>query len=133
MIKNLIISLSLLSTLLMPVAVFAQGSVDILDDICRKKPDAPACVDRVGDSKKADQNPIYGPNGIITKIVNVLSIIVGIAAVIAIITAGIKFITSGSTPQEVTRSRELVIYAIVGLILAASAQIIVRYVLANVV
>lgn len=132
MIKSLIISLSLLSALLMPMAVSAASS-DILDDVCRKKPDAAACEDRVGDSKKVDQNPIYGPNGIITKIVDVLTILVGITAVIAIITAGIKFITSGSNPQEVTKSRELIIYAIVGLILAAFAQIIVRYVLANVV
>ncbi|MBI5357898.1 hypothetical protein HZB74_03570 [Candidatus Saccharibacteria bacterium] len=131
MIKNLILGLSLISALFMPVAVSA-ASVDILDDVCRKQPSSAACEDRVGNSEDNRQNPIYGPNGVITKIVNVLTILVGITAVIAIIVAGIKFITSGSNSQEVTRARELIIYAIVGLIVAAFAQIMVRYVLDNV-
>lgn len=132
MLRKLIITISLMTTTLIPVAASA-ASVDILDDVCNKQPTAAACEDRVGNSKNNNQNPIYGPDGIITKIVNVISIIVAIAAVISIIVAGIKFITSGSDPQQVTQARELVIYAIVGLIVAAFAQIMVRYVLANVV
>lgn len=132
MIKKFFLSLIVTSFLAIPAGASAQSSVDVLDDICRKKPDASACVDRVKNPTDNRQNPIYGPNGIITKVVNVLTIIVGIVAVISIIFAGFRFITSGNNPQEVTKARELIIYAIVGLLVAAFAQILVRYVLDNV-
>lgn len=132
MIKKFFLSLIFTSFLAIPAGVSAQSSVDVLDDICRKKPDASACVDRVKNPTDNNQNPIYGPNGIITKVVNLVTIIVGIVAVISIIFAGFRFITSGNNPQEVTRARELIIYAIVGLVVAAFAQILVRYVLDNV-
>lgn len=132
MIKKFFISLIFTSFLALPAGVSAQSSVDVLDDICRKKPDASACVDRVKNPTDNRQNPIYGPNGIITKVVNLVTIIVGIVAVISIIFAGFRLITSGNNPQEVTKARELIIYAIVGLLVAAFAQILVRYVLDNV-
>lgn len=132
MIKKFFLSLIFTSFIAIPIGVSAQSSVDVLDDICRKKPDASACVDRVKNPTDNRQNPIYGPNGIITKVVNLVTIIVGIVAVISIIFAGFRFITSGNNPQEVTRARELIIYAIVGLVVAAFAQILVRYVLDNV-
>lgn len=74
-------------------------------------------------------DPLLGPDGIIASIINIISIIVGIAAVIMIIIGGFKFVTSGSNPQEVEKAREIIIYAIVGLIVVAIAQTIVRFVL----
>lgn len=74
-----------------------------------------------------DVNPIFGPKGVITKLINTLSIVVGIAAVIAIIAAGLRFTLSGSNPQEVNVAREMIIYAAVAIILAASSQFIVRF------
>jgi hypothetical protein len=39
----------------------------------------------------------------------------------------LRFITSGNNPQEVNVAREMIIYAIVAIFVAASAQIIVRF------
>ena len=74
-----------------------------------------------------DKNPIFGPDGVITKAIGFLSIVMGITAVIALMAAGLRFITSGNNPQEVNVAREMIIYSIVGLFVAASAQIIVRF------
>ena len=76
---------------------------------------------------QTNANPLFGKDGILTEVIQIISIIIGIAAVIIIMLAGLKFITSGDNPQEVSKAREMILYAIIGLIIAAFAQIIVRF------
>jgi hypothetical protein len=78
-------------------------------------------------------NPFIGKDGLLTRIIDLLTVVVGIVAIIVIILAGLKFITSGSNPQEVANARERILYAGVALIIAASAQILVRFVLNKIV
>lgn len=66
---------------------------------------------------------------IIAAIINILSIIVGIAAVIMIIIAGLKYVTSGGDTSSIASAKNTLIYAVVGLIVTAFAQFIVRFVL----
>ena len=103
-------------------------AADVFKDVCTQRPNSTVCKDKKPEDgvSQEDQNPLFGKNGVITKIVNLITIIVGIAAVITIIYAGIKFITSGSNPQEVTVAREMIIYAIVAVVIAAIAQAIVQ-------
>ncbi|MGI9027280.1 MAG: pilin [Candidatus Saccharimonadales bacterium] len=67
----------------------------------------------------------------IANVVNLLSIIVGIAAVILIIVNGLKLVTSGGDSNSISAARNGIIYAIVGLIIVALAQVIVRFVLSK--
>jgi hypothetical protein len=60
---------------------------------------------------------------------NLLSLVAGVIAVIMIIIAGIKFLTSQGDPAKVASARNTVIYAIVGIIIVAMSQIIVRFVI----
>lgn len=85
---------------------------------------AAACQD-----SKGNTNPLYGKDGIITKLINVLTILVGVVAVFTIMYAGLKFVTSGSNPQEVSKAREMIIYAVVAIFVASTAQAIVRLIL----
>lgn len=68
-------------------------------------------------------------NRLITRAVNIFSVIVGIIAVIMIIVGGLKFITSGGDSGKISSARQTVIYALIGLIIVALAQVIVRFVL----
>ncbi|PIZ61590.1 hypothetical protein COY17_04165 [Candidatus Saccharibacteria bacterium CG_4_10_14_0_2_um_filter_52_9] len=72
-------------------------------------------------------------NGGIAKIgrsiVNILSLIVGIVAVIMIIFGGFRYITSGGDSGKVGNAKNTLIYAMVGLAIAALAQILIRFVL----
>jgi hypothetical protein len=63
------------------------------------------------------------------KIVNIFSVVVGVVAVIMIIYGGFRYITSGGDSGSVGNAKNTLIYAIVGLIIVALAQIIVHYVL----
>lgn len=72
-----------------------------------------------------------GVTRFVSAIVNILSIIVGIAAIIVIILSGFKYITSGGDSGKVTSAKNTLIYALVGLIIAALAQFLVHFVLTN--
>lgn len=65
-------------------------------------------------------------------VVEILSIVVGIAAVIMIIISGLKYVTSGGDSGSIASAKNTLIYAIIGLAVAASAQLFVRFVLENV-
>jgi len=62
-------------------------------------------------------------------VVNVLSVVAGAVAVIMIVVAGFRFVTSGGDSNSVSAARNTIVYAIVGLIVVALAQVIVRFVL----
>jgi hypothetical protein len=66
---------------------------------------------------------------VVRKVVNILSIIVGVVAVIMIIVAGFRYITSGGKQESVTAAKNTILYAVIGLIIVALAQVIVRFVL----
>jgi len=65
----------------------------------------------------------------IGKVVDLLSVIVGIIAVIMIIVAGFRYITSGGNQESVKSAKNTLIYAVIGLVIVALAQIIVAFVL----
>lgn len=62
-------------------------------------------------------------------IVRIFSIIVGVVAVIMIIYGGFRYITSGGDSNRVGAAKNSLIYAIIGLIIVALAQLIVHFVL----
>lgn len=71
-------------------------------------------------------------NNILRLIINLFSVIVGVIAVIMIIVGGVKYITSGGASDKVTSAKNTILFAVVGLIVVALAQIIVRFVLSKV-
>ncbi|HUB93096.1 MAG TPA: hypothetical protein VMB52_01190 [Verrucomicrobiae bacterium] len=68
-------------------------------------------------------------NSAVTSVVNILSSVVGIIAVIMIIIAGIRFMTANGNSSNIASARSTMIYALVGLVVVAFAQVIVNYVL----
>ncbi len=67
-------------------------------------------------------------NNTIASVINVFSIIIGIIAVIMLIIAGFKYVTSAGSSDKIASAKSTVIYAIVGLIIVALAQTIVKFV-----
>ena len=70
-------------------------------------------------------------NNIIHTIVNLLSAVVGVVAVIMIIVGGFRYITSGGNDTSVTSAKNTILYAIIGLVVVALAQLIVRFTLSK--
>lgn len=68
-------------------------------------------------------------NTTITTVINIFSFVVGVIAVIMIIYGGIRFVLSGGDSTATGAARSTVLYAVIGLVVVALAQIIVRFVL----
>ena len=58
-----------------------------------------------------------------------MSYVIGFVSVLVIIISGFRMIVSGGDSQTLNSSRNAIIYAIAGLAIAASAQIIILFVL----
>ena len=71
-------------------------------------------------------------NDIVKLIINLFSLIVGVVAVIMIIIGGLKYITSGGDSGNVTGAKNTILYAVIGLVIVALSQFIVRFVLQKV-
>jgi hypothetical protein len=127
-IKRMILSLSAVAVLAAPVAVGAQAG-NTLDPNCGGIKDCLTTGTNTTDPNGATGNAGDRVNNIIKTVINIFSLIVGIVAVIMIIIGGLKYITSGGDSGNVTGAKNTILYAIVGLIVVALAQIIVKFVL----
>jgi hypothetical protein len=127
--KKLVLSSALFSLFLVPLAVPAVVSAQF-DPNCggidECLDDGASATDPGGEGGEAATTRL---NAIIRTVINVFSIVVGVVAVIMIIVGGLKYITSGGDSGNITSAKNTILYAIVGLIVVALAQIIVRFVL----
>lgn len=66
---------------------------------------------------------------IVGVVVNILSYIIGIVAVIMVIIAGLKYVASNGDSGRISSAKNTLVYALVGLAVAALAQVLVHFVL----
>ncbi len=71
--------------------------------------------------------------GLLNQVINIFSLVVGVIAVIMIIVGGLRYITSGGDSGKVSAAKTTIIYALVGLVIVALAQLIVHFVLSQAV
>lgn len=127
--KNLLIQR--ISTLIIAVSLMVIALVALT-------PPSPAHA--IGDAAKSSACSSIGGcaggekkiNKVIKFVINGFSVVVGIIAVIMVIVGGLKFITSGGDSNKVSSARSSILYAVIGLIVVALAQVIVRFVLQKV-
>ena len=91
-----------------------------------------ACLGTDAQTCTAASNSNDSVNKIITTVINIFSLVVGVVSVIMIIIGGLRYITSGGDSGNVTNAKNTILYAIVGLVIVALAQIIVHFVLSRV-
>jgi len=121
------------STLLVPALgatlVSTAAADNISNSVCQGINNAANGSNTPGDCGTAGKGGTTDLSSIASKIVSIFSIIVGIIAVIMIIYGGFRYITSGGDSGKVGNAKNSLIYALVGLVIVALAQLIVHYVL----
>lgn len=70
-------------------------------------------------------------NSTLRTAVTILSLVVGISSVLVIILSGFKYMASGGEQNKVANAKNSLIYAMVGLAVAASTQLLIHFVLYN--
>lgn len=123
MLKKLQIALLALISCLYILAPATALAVDPIEQVCEINPDSSVC------QSSTTENPIFGPTGIITRITKILGFVVGVAAVIMIIINGFKFVISNGNPENVSKAKNGIIFAIIGLLVALFAEAIALFVL----
>jgi len=127
MIKKFLSSIGILLLSLNAFGVIAQA-VDVNQDICAVNGAANSSFCQQN-AQNQGKNPIFGVDGIITKVGNVISILTGVASVIMIIVGGLQYVLSTGDPNRTNSAKNTILYALIGLVVAISAQVIVRLVL----
>ena len=64
-------------------------------------------------------------------ILQIVFAVLGAVAVLFVVIGGVKLTLSTGNPQEISKAKNTIIYALVGLIVAAFAETIVSFVLSN--
>lgn len=82
-----------------------------------------------GDCSAGAKSPSGDLASVIKKILNILSAIAGVIAVIMIMVAGVRLVTSAGNEEGVKKAKSTLVYAVVGLVLVALAQVIVHFVI----
>ena len=100
---------------LAPVSTAGAAALDVA---CEGNSDSAVC-----DNKDASSD------GLVNDIVNVLLFIVGAISVLMIIIGGLLYVTSQGDSGNVTKAKNTILYAVVGLIVSLLAYAIVNWVL----
>lgn len=118
-IKYLLLTLSLVFGVFVAAVPVQVGASTASDEACKLDPNSILCKDR-----SKDKVPKF-----IQTLVDGLLFVLAAVAIIVIIFAGIFYTTSAGDTALVTKAKNTLIYAVVGLIVAISSYAIVHYVL----
>lgn len=102
---------------------FSQGKIKTQDSV---KPEY--CE---GQTDMQGKNPLFGAGSLGNTIIQTIIFFVGAASVIMIVISGFRYVISGGDPTGVAGAKNSIIYAVVGLVVAISGQIIVSFVLSR--
>lgn len=130
-IKQIVTTLALASFMLVPALVTSSAfaaDANIDGSLCKG---ASLQLSAGETSDCTTDNAGQGLDKLITNIVNIFSVIVGVVAVIMIIYGGFRYITSGGDSGNVTNAKNTILYALVGLVIVALSQFIVKFVLSK--
>lgn len=127
MIRTFAVTLLLMGSLVgLSAPVAAEFS--LFGDPCANSPDATVCQDSRQEQSQ-ENNSIYGPNGVIATIVNILTLIIGAAAVIMIIVAGMQYMLSNGDAAKISNAKNTIIYALIGIAVAVVARTLVVFII----
>ena len=98
-------------------------------------PLGPACDETTEDASvcSADgSDPIAGKEGIIMRVVNILSYVVGAASVIMVIYGGMKYVLANGDSNSISTARNTILYALIGVVVFLFSQLIIRFVISRI-
>jgi len=100
------------------------GAVNAIDQACTANPGSTLCAS----GTKGETVDSF-----LKTLINTLLYIVGILAVIMIIAGGIMYVISAGDSNKVGRAKNMLLYAVVGLVVAFLAYAIVNWVLGELI
>jgi len=114
--------------LLAPSVAFAAKGV--FDDVCSagSTGDSAICQEK-GKAQSQQDNSFFGKNGALTKIARLVALGVGVVSTLMVMVGGFKYATASGDPSNVKSAKDTILYALVGLVVAALAGSIIQFVI----
>jgi hypothetical protein len=81
----------------------------------------------IGSDKDCTKTEGTDINSTIATVLNLFSTLIGVVAVLMIMYAGFKYTTAAGDSSKIASAKNTLIYAVIGLIVAALAKVIVRF------
>jgi hypothetical protein len=120
-------TIMMLGLVLMPVAsVQAANFNSVCNDPTTAQAQSTTFCKEIG---KGSGNPLGGPGGVFTSIIQIISILSGVAAVILIIIGALQYVLAAGDPSKINQAKNYILYAIIGLVVTVIAQSVVIFVL----
>lgn len=88
---------------------------------------SPVCLDI-----RSDDNPLFGPDGLLTRAASIFGVVTGVISVFMMLIGGLRYINSGGDPQKTSTAKKTIIYASVGVAVASISGVLVRFILSRV-
>lgn len=108
------------------VAVAAPAYADAKAEICKG-------IGLTGGSNNCSEGAgAPTVESIVKLIINIISMIAGVVAVIMILISGFKYITSNGDSSSIKSAKDTLLYAVIGIVIVALSQTIVRFVIGKI-
>ncbi len=122
--RLIVIALALFSLSVLTMTVLGDHSVMAAakDEVCKG-------IAASSSGGVCDNGSRLTINDVLKTVVNVLSAVAGVIAVIMLVVAGLKYITSEGDSGKVNSAKSTLTYALVGVLVVALSQTLVRFVL----
>jgi hypothetical protein len=127
MLKNL--TLSLLTLLLVLTPAFVLGSTRVDAQTASSQALCEGANDGTGNSSCTDDTSGTAVSNVIKTAIRIFQAVIGILAIFYILIGGLSYITSGGDAAKTKSAREKILYAMIGLVIVAVAEILVRFAL----
>lgn len=129
--KSILLTLGAMSVALLPTFVLLPATASaatnsIYNNLCTG---TNLSLDTTGGNSNCGSTSDTNFQTLLTNIINIFTIVVGVIAVVMIIVGGLRYITSGGESSKVGGAKTTIIYALIGLVVVALAQLIVHFVL----
>lgn len=128
MIKKLLL-LPILTLLIASANIVPAYAEEVFQQACTGANASSTLCTEAGKGHTLQDNGLFGTNGILNRAANFLLVIVGIVGVFMVIIGGVQYALSGGDPQKINKAKDMIIYAIVGLIVAAVAKGVIAFVI----
>lgn len=112
--------LSIITTASLAISSLISHLPVYADDICDK--DVPADV-----KKAAGCDVTTSIESVTVNVINAIILVIGIVAVVFIVYGGIQYILSSGDPGKTKKAKDTILYACIGLIVAALAYAIANF------
>ena len=124
--------------LLLVILAFSLGILNVRTSLMAATDPFSAACDAIpaGQEKPSTWNtnsndPISGKDkeGALVKAIQLVALAAGVISIVVVIIGGIEYITSGGDSTKVNNAKNVVLYAIIGLVIITLAQAIVVFVI----